>query len=60
MVRLWSGVGSRGDMFTALLMQLEEAARLLRHDPDDRAALDELDDAVAEAERFRTILLPVL
>ncbi|NJC14420.1 hypothetical protein F4558_004246 [Micromonospora profundi] len=41
-------------------MQLEEAARLLRHDPDDRAALDELDDAVAEAERFRTILLPVL
>ena len=60
MVRLWSGVGSRGDMFTALLMQLEEAARLLRHDPGDRAALDELDDVIAEAERFRTILLPVL
>ncbi|MBQ0994800.1 hypothetical protein KBX08_32605 [Micromonospora sp. H61] len=50
--RAFPGIHLQGDTFAALLKQLAEAARLLRHDPGDRAALDDLDDAVEEAERF--------
>ncbi|MET8262400.1 DUF6959 family protein [Micromonospora arida] len=50
--RAFPGIHLQGDTFAALLVQLADAARLLRHDPGDRAALDELDDAVGELERF--------
>ncbi|WP_433458500.1 DUF6959 family protein [Micromonospora sp. CA-248212] len=50
--RAFPGIHLQGDTFVALLVQLADAARLLRHDPGDRAALDELDDAVGAAERF--------
>lgn len=50
--RAFPGIHLQGDTFAALQAQLAEAARLLRHDPGDRAALDELDDAVRQAERF--------
>ncbi|MGA4726328.1 DUF6959 family protein [Micromonospora taraxaci] len=50
--RAFPGICLQGDTFAALLMQLEGAARLLRRDPGDPAALDELDDAIGEAERF--------
>lgn len=50
--RAFPGIHLQGDTFAALLVQLADAARLLRQDPGDRTALDELDDAVGEAERF--------
>lgn len=50
--RAFPGIHLQGDTFAALLVQLADAARLLRRDPGDRAALDELDHAVGEAERF--------
>ncbi|MET8462310.1 DUF6959 family protein [Micromonospora zamorensis] len=50
--RAFPGIHLQGDTFAALLVQLADAARLLRHDPGDRAALDELDDAVGELEHF--------
>ncbi|MFG1918108.1 DUF6959 family protein [Micromonospora sp. NPDC048898] len=50
--RAFPGIHLQGDTFAALLVQLADAARLLRRDPGDRAALDELDDAVGELERF--------
>ncbi|MEH1169331.1 hypothetical protein V6V47_28525 [Micromonospora sp. CPCC 205539] len=50
--RAFPGVHLQGDTIAALVMQLADAARLLRHEPGDRAALDELDEVVAEAERL--------
>lgn len=50
--RAFPGIHLQGDTFAALLVQLADAARLLRHDPGGRAALDELDDVVGELERF--------
>ncbi|MEU7769860.1 hypothetical protein AB0C44_00865 [Micromonospora taraxaci] len=50
--RAFPGIHLQGDTFAALLVQLADAARLLRRDPADRAVLDEVDDAVAELERF--------
>ncbi|MFE9191150.1 DUF6959 family protein [Micromonospora sp. NPDC007208] len=50
--RAFPGIHLQGDTFAALLVQLADAARLLRRDPADRAVLDELDDAVGELERF--------
>jgi hypothetical protein len=50
--RKFPGIHLQGDTFATLVTQLADAARLLRHDPGDRAALDELDDAIGEAERF--------
>ncbi|MGC4881008.1 DUF6959 family protein [Micromonospora sp. DT43] len=50
--RAFPGIHLQGDTFAALLVQLADAARLLRRDSGDRAVLDELDDAVAELERF--------
>ncbi|MFG1674725.1 DUF6959 family protein [Micromonospora sp. NPDC049282] len=42
--RAFPGIHLQGDTFAALLMQPADAARLLRHDPGDRTALDELDE----------------
>ncbi|SCF17972.1 DUF6959 family protein [Micromonospora chokoriensis] len=50
--RAFPGIHLQGDTFAALLVQLADAARLLRLDPGNRAPLDELDDAVGELERF--------
>ncbi|MEU7842674.1 hypothetical protein AB0B39_17120 [Micromonospora sp. NPDC049114] len=50
--RAFPGIHLQGDTFAALLVQLADAARLLRHDPGDSVALDELDEAVGEAVRF--------
>jgi hypothetical protein len=50
--RAFPGIHLQGDTFAALLVQLADAARLLRRDPGDRTVLDELDDAVGELERF--------
>ncbi|RAN94453.1 hypothetical protein GAR05_04975 [Micromonospora saelicesensis] len=48
--RAFPGIHVQGDTFAALLTQLADAARLLRQDPDQREALDELDHAVREVE----------
>ncbi|WP_419780429.1 DUF6959 family protein [Micromonospora tulbaghiae] len=50
--RAFPGLHVQGDTFAALWTQLAEAARMLREDPGDGKALDDLDDAVREAEEF--------
>ncbi|MEU4792103.1 hypothetical protein AB0F95_20590 [Micromonospora tulbaghiae] len=50
--RAFPGLHVQGDTFAALWTQLAAAARMLREVPGDGEALDDLDDAVREAEEF--------
>jgi hypothetical protein len=48
--RTFPGVHVQGDTFAALRTELSAAARILRLDPGNDEALDELDHAVQEME----------
>ena len=47
--RAFPGLHVQSDTFAALWTQLAEAARMLREDPGNGEALDDLDDAVRGA-----------